>query len=168
MYNAIEAGDAKKFERLLRKHPELFRYPDGRSMWLSDAASAGQLPIVQLLVRMGVDVNEPANADSVPCPEGVVYRAAAEGHLEVVRWLLDQGAEVNHVVGGHTRCYALTHAARDGHLEVVRLLVERGADVNACWAGMTPLSHALNAGQDEVAAYLRSVGGKEPHELAGS
>ena len=39
-------------------------------MWLSDAASAGRLPIVQLLVRMGVDVNERANADSVPSPKG--------------------------------------------------------------------------------------------------
>ena len=88
MYDAIQQGKTALFERLLRKHPELARYPDGRSMWLSDAASAGRLPIVQLLVRMGADVNERANADSVPSPEGVIYRAAAEGHLEVVRWLL--------------------------------------------------------------------------------
>src|SRR3954469_24515148 len=103
MYDAIQQGKTALFERLLKEHPELSRYPDGRSMWLSDAASAGRLDIVQMLVRMGVDVNEPANADSVPCPEGVVYRAASEGHLEVVRWLLEQGARVNHVLNGRAR-----------------------------------------------------------------
>jgi uncharacterized protein len=165
MYNAIQEGKTAKFKRLLEQHPELFHYPDGRSMWFSDAASAGQLPIVKLLVRMGVDVNERANNDSVASPEGVIYRAAGEGHLEVVRWLLDQGAQVNFVVKGQTRCYALSQAACEGHLDVVKLLVERGADVNACWAEMTPLNFALDYGQEEVAAYLRSVGGKEADEL---
>src|SRR3954452_24626018 len=59
-------------------------------------------------------------------------------------------------------------AARNGHLEVIKLLVERGADVNACRAGMTPLSHALASGQEEVAAYLRSVGGASPWRAAAA
>src|SRR4051812_17396215 len=124
-------GDAGEFERLLVEHPRMRRYDDGRDRWLGEAATEGSLPIVQLLVRLGTDVNEPANNDSVPCPEGVVYRAA-----------------------------------ENGHLEVVKLLVERGAAVNASWAGMTPLDHALAYNRAEVAAYLRSAGGKEARELA--
>src|SRR5947209_17067 len=125
MYEALCRHDAAEFERLLEAHPNLRRYDDGRDRWLGEAATEGALPVVQLLVRRGTDVNEPANNDSVPCPEGVVYRAAEMGHLDVVRWLLDQGAEVNFTVEGQTRCYALSGAARGGYLAVVKLLVER-------------------------------------------
>jgi hypothetical protein len=138
LYEAMVRGDAGEFERLLAEHPRMRRYDDGRDRWLGEAATEGSLPVIQLLVRLGTDVNEPANNDSVACPEGVIYRAAEMGHLEVVRWLLDRGAKVNHVVAGQTRCYALSGAARGGYLEVVKLLVERGAAVNACWAGLTP------------------------------
>jgi hypothetical protein len=50
-------------------------------------------------------------------------------------------------------------------LEVVKLLVERGAAVNACWANMTALDHALAYGKNDVADYLRSVGGERAAEL---
>lgn len=166
MYNAIQAGDLATFQQLFEQHPEHRFYGDGRSMWFSDAASAGQLEILQFLVSTGVDINEPANNDSVASPEGVVYRAASEGHLELVKWMLDRGAKLNFEVRGHTRCYALLHAAREGNLEMVRLLVERGAAVNSCWAEMTPLDHAIDYGQDEVAAYLRTLGAKTAAELA--
>jgi ankyrin repeat protein len=165
MYNAIQAGDLATFQRLFEEHPEERFYDDGRSKWFSDAASAGQLEIVQYLVATGVDVNEPANNDSVASPEGVVYRAAGEGHLDVVKWMLDHGAKLNFEVRGQTRCCALLQAARDGHLDVVKLLVERGAAVNSCWAEMTPLDHAHDSGQEEVAQYLKSVGAKTAGEL---
>ncbi len=73
---------------------------------------------------------------------------------------------MNFDVDGQTRCYALTGAARNGHLDVVRLLIERGAAVNACWAEMTPLDYALMYGRNDMADYLRSVGGKRAAELA--
>jgi hypothetical protein len=44
-------------------------------------------------------------------------------------------------------------------------IVERGAAVNACWAGLTPLDHALAYNREEIAAYLRSAGGKRAGEL---
>src|SRR5688500_6628562 len=132
MYNAIQDGDLETFQRLFNEHPEHRLYPDGRSMWFSDAAFAGQLEILKFLVNTGVDINEPANNDSVPSPEGVVYRAASEGHIELVKWMLDRGAKLNFQIGNHTRCYALLHAAREGNLEMVKLLVDRGAAVNSC------------------------------------
>lgn len=123
MYNAIRAGDLATFKQLFAQHPEHRFYGDGRSMWLSDAASAGQLEVLQLLLETGVDINEPANNDSVPSPEGTVYRAASRGHLELVKWMLDRGATLNFEVNGHTRCYALLGAARDGDVEMLKLLV---------------------------------------------
>ncbi|WP_254508211.1 ankyrin repeat domain-containing protein [Anatilimnocola floriformis] len=165
MYNAIQEGDLLTFKSLFELHPEQRHLPDGRSMWFSDAASAGNLDVIKFLISTGVDINEPANSDSVASPEGVVYRAAADGHLEVVRWMLDQGAKINFNVHGKTRCYALIHAAREGNLPMVQLLLEKGAATNSCWAEMTPLDHAIDSGSDEVIQILRSNGAKQAKEL---
>jgi ankyrin repeat protein len=110
-------------------------------------------------------VNEPAENDSVACPEGVIYRAAENGHLEVVRWLLDQGAKVNFLVDGQVRCIALTRAIAGGYLDVVKLLAERGAEVNSRPAERTALDLALMYQQSDIADYLLSVGAKRAAEL---
>jgi ankyrin repeat protein len=54
--------------------------------------------------------------------------AAFEGHDEVVRFLLDRGADVN--AHGGLWNSALEAAAGQGHDSTVRLLLEKGADVN--------------------------------------
>ena len=74
----------------------------------------------------------------------------------------------NHERNGETRCMALACAGRNGHLEVVKLLVEHGADINAIAADKNSLSWALMYRQDEIAAYLRSKGAREPSELRGT
>ena len=52
--------------------------------------------------------------------------ASTNGHLEIVRLLLDRGAYVQAMDD-----YALRWASINGHLEVVRLLLDKGADVHA-------------------------------------
>lgn len=163
--DAVEAGDTEAFARLMRECPQHVwdRRRPGHTRWLMAAAGAGQLPIIDLLVEAGADFNAPKASNGAP--EGVIDTAAGEGHLDVVRWLLDRGAVVNHVVGGERRCFAMTNAASGGRLEVVRLLVERGAWINCARAGSTPLAHAVGYGETEVADWLRSVGAKLPDEL---
>jgi ankyrin repeat protein len=161
--DAVDSGDMEAFARLLRDHPEhVWDRQPGYTRWLFAAADAGQLPILELLVAAGADVNAPKASGA---PEGVIDAAAGAGHLEVVHWLLDQGAIINHSVGVEKRCFALTNAAFQGRLEVVKLLVERGAWINCVWAESTPLAHAIGYGETEVADYLRSVGAKLPDEL---
>ena len=63
-------------------------------------------------------------ADPHPPP---VYLAAMGGHLEVVRLLLEAGADLNL----QDEATALTPAAFNGQLEVVQLLLKAGADQNA-------------------------------------
>ena len=54
--------------------------------------------------------------------------AATEGHQEIVRLLIDKGADLNiAIMNGST---ALHMAPREGHQEIVRLLLDKGADVN--------------------------------------
>ncbi len=126
----------------------------------------GKLERLKIIVSLGADVNEPSNpGDSVPAPEGAIVYACDGGHREVVRYLLDRGAEINRVVNGRVRCQALVGAVIEGHVDVAKLLVERGAEVNAIWGQMTPLDRALMHRQTAAADYLRSVGGKAAMEV---
>ncbi len=164
--DVLETDDSDLFGKLLIAHPECKFHDDGRDYWLSSAAHDGRLNIVKLLVSLGANVNDPSNpSDSGPSPEGAIEYAANRGHLDVVRYLLDHGAIVNHMVNGRIRCQALVGAVIWGHLEVAKMLVERGADVNAIWAQMTPLDRAIQHMRPEIEEYLRSVGGKTAMEV---
>jgi ankyrin repeat protein len=56
------------------------------------------------------------------------HSAVSYGDLEVVRYFLDHGADINERSGSYG-FHALLHAAWDGQVEVGKLLLERGADV---------------------------------------
>ncbi len=166
--SAYESDNIVDFAQLLTDYPECRTYSDGSSgnRWLSDAALDGKLEILKVLISSGADVNEPSNpGDSVPAPEGAIVYACDGGHLEVVRYLLDRGAKINHVVNGRVRCQALVGAVIEGHVDVAKLLVDRGAEVNAIWGQMTPLDRAVMHRQTAAADYLRSVGGKTAMEV---
>ena len=52
--------------------------------------------------------------------------ACQNGHLDIVRLLVELGAGVNYANrNGYTPCYI---ACENGHLEIIQLLVELGAD----------------------------------------
>jgi hypothetical protein len=88
--------------------------------------------------------------------ETPLYRAACQGHLEVVQFLVrDGGAAVDQADKyGQTPLFI---AAREGHLEVVQWLVrDGGAAVDqADEDGETPLSIAALYGHLEVVQWLR-------------
>ena len=68
-----------------------------------------------------------ANIDIKGTP--LLMWAAQKGHIYTVRYLVEQGAEVNvQDKDGNT---ALMWAAQKGHIYTVRYLVEQGAEVNA-------------------------------------
>lgn len=58
----------------------------------------------------------------------VVLSFCRLGHLDMVRFLLEAGADQEHKTDEmHT---ALMEASMDGHVEVARLLLDSGAQVN--------------------------------------
>ena len=83
--------------------------------------------------------------------------AAAAGHLAMVQYLLDQGADKEKSTNnGYSPLYA---AAQNGHLAVVQYLLEQGADVNkAANNDWTPLHAASSNGHAEVLTCLMDGG----------
>ena len=85
--------------------------------------------------------------------------SANRGYLEVVKALLDKGADVNGKdMHGRT---ALMRASESGHLEVVKVLLGKGAYVNAKDKyGATALKIASKARYINVVNYLETQGAK--------
>jgi hypothetical protein len=74
-----------------------------------------------------------------------LHLAAQEGHLEVVKFLVEREAEGNaKKTGGRMPLHS---AAQEGHLDVVKFLVEREVEVNLKTDGLTPLHLASLNGQ---------------------
>lgn len=75
--------------------------------------------------------------------------------LEIVRVLVDNGADVNTPSRSET---ALMRAARAGYVDIVRLLLSKGAQVNANVDDGTPLMMAVRRGHTEIMKILLAAG----------
>lgn len=84
---------------------------------LSVAAEANHKKIVELLVENGASLTVGEAAAN----------AAQGGYIEIVKFLLDKGMDVNApCIGGSI----LSRAVSGGHFEIVEFLLDRGADIN--------------------------------------
>lgn len=130
----------------------------------------GQLDVVKLFVAAGWSVDK-ADDDHGSTP---LHKAAVEGHLSVVEFLVGAGADLEARDGeGNTALYL---AAWHGHLAVVKYLVGLGVDVNATRnSGLTALHGAAWHGSLAVVQFLLGAGadvnatdnkGKTPRDLA--
>jgi hypothetical protein len=75
------------------------------------------------------------------------------GHLDVVKELLDRGADVEKVntSDGTT---SLMFASQCGHLDVVKELLDRGANINRTGFGVSALAAASAEGHLQIVQYL--------------
>ncbi|MGV8118597.1 MAG: ankyrin repeat domain-containing protein [Candidatus Xenobiia bacterium LiM19] len=125
------------------------------------AAMSGKIDKVKTIVAKNPgSVNE---WDSIDCV-APLHRAAEGGHLDVVKFLIERGADVNaQYSGGYGYMNSPLHSAvAGGKKEIVELLIVKGARINSRnKAGHTPLGLAKFLKNYEMANFLRSRGGKE-------
>ncbi|HUW83232.1 MAG TPA: ankyrin repeat domain-containing protein [Phycisphaerae bacterium] len=123
------------------------------------AAYRGDLNRVRSLLSAGADVNAKATAGVT-----ALWQAAANGHTEIVKALLESKANVN-VQRKTDSSTPLFVAAVYGHADIVKVLLEAAADVNAkvhaAGEDHTPLSIATQRGHTEVIKLLTEYGAKD-------
>lgn len=125
---------------------ELLLGRGARGFTLNVAAALGKLADVKAMIGSATDPAEVSHA---------MYSAARNGHTEVVRYLLDQGADVD--AKGFFGGTGLHWAAINGHRETVELLIARGAslEIRDERFASTPEGWALEGGHTEIGELLR-------------
>jgi ankyrin repeat protein len=126
------------------------------------AAHIGDLARVRsLLDRDPTLANRPSDYITYyACSGTPLKNAAGAGHLEMVRLLLDRGADPNLPEEGIApRGHALHAAVCNGHVEIVRLLLERGAHPNVeVESSADTLSMVISRGDQPLIDLLASHG----------
>jgi RNA polymerase sigma factor (sigma-70 family) len=157
---ALKHNDLVQVRQLVRRSPELLEtfteWGVGSDSWywplgtkaVHLAAGTGNIPLLDLLVEVGSDVN---TADKFGNPP--LDRAVHMGQIDMVRRLLELGAEPN--IQGQQLRQPLHTAVIRNHPEIVRLLLEAGAEKTAeDGNGRTALDWARIKGLPEIARML--------------
>jgi ankyrin repeat protein len=132
------------------------KFKQRRQQYFSEAATDGNVRRMRWLHAAGVNVNP----QGAPSP---LMLAAREGRLNAVRYLLDQGADINAYDGsGNT---ALAEATYYSQIPVIKELLARGAHINGLTGGGTPLDIARSRNDSTVIDLLEHYGGKQANQL---
>lgn len=124
------------------------------------AAGMGKMELVKSLLKQEADVNSRApSAGNVPAGGTALMLATGNEHLQMVKFLILKGANVNLAdKGGGT---ALIYTVWKGYKDIVALLIEKDADIYAKTRdGRTPLSIAKQYGYTEIEKMLKATAKK--------
>lgn len=126
------------------------------------ATSEGHLDLLELTLLHGADVSSLDSFNGT----GLI-RAAERGHADVVGRLLQTEIDVNHVNNlGWTALHEaiILGEGDERYVDTIRLLVAGGADValSPRRDNTSPLQHAQNRGQGQVATTIQTALDSEP------
>lgn len=129
---------------------------------LYDAVIADDVDLIKAYLERGDDPNE-MGRDGDRGWFAPLHSAARTNRTDIMRLLIDAGADVNIRARASHRATPMHWAARTGAIEAVELLLNNGAEINAL-AGvngdLTPMAAASNAGETEMVNYLAERGGR--------
>ena len=127
----------------------------GTPLAFHEAAATGQFDHVKQLVEKNPALAKGYSPDGFP----VFALAAVFGHLPVVRYLFEKGADVNAAATNGTGYNALTGAVTGGHQDIATWLLENGANANYRYGpGYSPLLAAAANGHLEIVKTLLQHG----------
>uniref|UniRef100_A0A4W6ER57 Euchromatic histone-lysine N-methyltransferase 2 n=1 Tax=Lates calcarifer TaxID=8187 RepID=A0A4W6ER57_LATCA len=154
LYPAAKQGEVQRVLLMLMEGIDPTYQPDSqnRRSALHAAAQRGLLEVCYMLVQAGAQVDAQDKDLRTPLLEAII-----NNHIEVARYLIQNGACVYHVEDGYT---GLHHAAKLGNLEIVNMLLETGqVDVNAQDSGgWTPIIWAAEHKHVDVIKALLNRG----------
>jgi ankyrin repeat protein len=170
---ACHTGDIARVRELLEQDPSLANklsdhdgYYPGAGAPLANAAAAGRMDIVQLLLDHGADPNLP---EEQYAPKGrALYSAVYHGHFEIAKLLLERGAFPNPPVESSGSALWISREWRpDKRME--ELLLSYGAKPEAerpkdewssehNWLRISPLHQAAREGDVKKARTLLDAG----------
>ena len=119
---------------------------------LHDAVNKNNIAAVELLIKIGSDVNALNYSENTP-----LINAVRDGNGAIAKLLIDNGANPNNCSDrftGSTR--PLVSAIFNGNFQIIKLLVEAGADIYAIDIdGRSAVGSAWNSGQYAILDYLK-------------
>ena len=131
-------------------HTEILR----DELKLCKASQKGETEEVRKLLLSGMvdadNIDSSVHSDSYT---SVLSVAADGGHLDVVRLLIDSGADPNKASKQYEGFSPLHHAVKSGRIDVVQLLLDAGAEPNATNSGQEASGYRAN-GEGQTPMYL--------------
>jgi ankyrin repeat protein len=127
----------------------------GAKLNLVEACAVGIADIVRQEIEKNPDaINQFAEDGFQPLGLACFF-----GHEDIVRYLLQAGADVNQAAQNPTQVMPIHSAVAGRTPSVVRALIDQGAQVNARQnGGFTPLHAAAQNGDIEIATLLLNAG----------
>lgn len=101
-----------------------FAITDDQSVEFTGACNDGDLKTVKRYIE-----KEHVNVNDKYFGWSPLQMAATKGHFEVVKYLVEHGADLNYA-HPMTKMTPFHLAAFDGHEKIVKYLAEKGADIN--------------------------------------
>jgi len=149
--NRLESGDIAQLRAWLDAGLDPEYLADRIGTGLMIAAWRGDIPMMELLLARGADVNK-ANA----LGERALMHAAWRGHADAVKWLQAKGARID---SDPMQWSALHYAAFAGHGKVAILLLDLGANIDArSTNGSSALMMAVYEGHEQLVRQLLARG----------
>ena len=134
------------------------------------AAQSGHTETMELLLKYGAKINERDLIGATP-----LDLAIAAGHIYVVKYLLEKGANPNQDMNPLGSPLLFSTSLGFYNFEIMKLLLEAGANPNSIdFKGNTPLHNVVERGEIEAIKLLLDFGadpniknneGKTPNEL---